>query len=172
MFFEFTSKTNVASMVRVFSVGFFSIVIVLLCPNCSKDKENGLGHDLEGEYSVPGSGTIDLKITSIGTDEIEIEYLTSFNFLYGHPFSLVENKFKFKLTKGLGTTIDLARAAQEIQVKDVLDNTIKQFNGSAKGTFTPNPSGDSAGSSLTIQFYNLGGIELDDGLIFMVYAKQ
>lgn len=172
MFFDFTSKTKVVSMVRVFSAAIFSIVIVLLFPNCSKDKENGLGHDLEGEYSVPGSGTIDLKITSIGTDEIEIEYLTNFNFLFGHPFSLVENKFKFKLTKGLGTTIDLTRAAQEIQVKDVLDNTIKQFNGSAYGTFTPNPSGDSAGSSLLIQFNNLGGIEFDDVLLPMIYAKQ
>lgn len=154
MFFNSASRSPLGLMAQVFFFALLGLVISPLFSSCSKDKVSGLAADLEGEYSaymLPSTtGNIDLRVTSINSDEVEVEFLTDYHFLYG--YQLLTTKYRFKLTHGAGSIISLNSSQSIIELFHPPTNQSVNFDAVGSGAYTPNSNGQSEGSLLQINF--------------------
>jgi hypothetical protein len=172
MFLNATSKLNLGFKIPAFFVAIFMASVLVASSSCSKDKKSGIAYDLEGEYSgfngVSTTGNIDLKVTPISSDEVEVEYLTENHFLIG--YQLLTRKYQFKLTYGSGSSISLNSPQQTIKLIYPVDNLALNFIASGSGTYVPNPNGNSEGSQLLITFSGeINGLDITTGSL---YTKQ
>jgi hypothetical protein len=154
MFLNATSKLNLGFKTPAFFVAIFMVSVLVAFSSCSKDKKSGIAYDLEGEYSgfngISTTGNIDLKVTPISADEVEVEYLTDYHFLGG--YQLHTKKYQFKLTYGSGSSISLNAPQQLIELTFTPVNLEVDFYAVGTGTYAPNPNGNSEGSQLLITF--------------------
>ena len=118
MFLNASSKLNLGFKTPAFFVAIFMVSVLVAFSSCSKDDPNVITNDVTGEYSGFnaflgfGTGNIDMKITSVGSDEIELQFLTDYHHDTGTYFKLSQDVFNLKLTKGANGRISLTMPAK------------------------------------------------------------
>lgn len=178
MFLNASSKLNLGFKTPAFFVAIFMASVLVAFSSCSKDDPNVITNDVTGEYSGFnaflgfGTGNIDMKITSVGSDEIELQFLTDYHHDTGTYFKLSQDVFNLKLTKGANGRISLTMPAKMMTVIEKGTNAIKGATVEASGTFMPNPSGESSGSTLLLSFSIVGVFDGSQNLVYATYAKQ